>query len=313
MLLGRSYVRSIALVLWCALCSTTAAQTVEDQIRAEVTRYVDAINRGDPQAIAALYLDDPSTSSVGDGRIYQGWQTIAGVYHEVYAQAGTIAMSVDSVSVFPLAPTVALAVMRYRWVIGRGSSPDIGAMTLLYRRTPQGWRIAHDHASTFAEARPPTAPSAPPTDSGPSQPVRQTFPCTVTRIIDGDTIECSGAGRIRLIGIDTPELNQRPFGIRASSALAALIALGAEVQLEQDVEARDRYGRLLAYVWSDGTLVNWRMIREGWAVLLTYPPNVQYVDWFTDAQRRAREEGRGLWAVAGFDCLPVDRRRGRCE
>jgi len=86
-----------------------------------------------------------------------------------------------------------------------------------------------------------------------------------------------------------------------------------DVQLEQDVEARDQYDRLLAYVWHDGMLVNWRMIREGWAVLLTYPPNVQYVDWLVDAERRAREEGRGLWATGGFACRPVDRRRGRCE
>jgi len=113
--------------------------------------------------------------------------------------------------------------------------------------------------------------------------------------------------------MDTPELSQSPFGVQAGSALAAFIPRGSDVQLEQDVEARDRYGRLLAYVWLDGTLVNWRMVREGWAVLLTYPPNVQYVEWLTDAEHRAREEGRGLWAAGGFDCRPVDRRRGRCD
>ena len=306
--------RRIALLLWFGLCSTAAAQTVEDEIRAEVRRYVEAINRSDPQAVAALHLHDTKTSSVGDGHVYRGWQTIAEHLRAVYSQAGTIEMTVDSVSIAPLGTDVAVAVMRYRWVSGRVSSQSVtGAMTLLYRRTPQGWRVAHDHTSTLATSTPATTALGSPTDSGPSDPVRQTFTCTVTRIVDGDTIECTRAGRIRLIGLDTPELSQAPFGVQASSALAAFIPLGSDVQLEQDVEARDRYGRLLAYVWLDGTLVNWRMIREGRAVLLTYPPNVRYVDWFVDAEQRAREEGRGLWATGGFDCRPLDRRRGRCQ
>lgn len=159
-------------------------------------------------------------------------------------------------------------------------------------------------------------PSRPDTvvmDSGPSHPVRATFGCKVARIVDGDTIECTPAGRIRLIGIDAPELSQAPFGAEAAATLATLIPPDSHVLLEQDIEGRDKYGRLLAYVWRVRTLVNWRMIREGAAVLLTYPPNLQYVDSFTDAQQRAREEARGLWASGGFNCLPVDRRRGRCD
>jgi micrococcal nuclease len=151
------------------------------------------------------------------------------------------------------------------------------------------------------------------TDSGARSPRRETVSCTVTRITDGDGIECEGIGRVRLIGMDTPELNQRPFGRQAAAALGALVRVGARVQLEPDVEARDRYNRVLAYVWVGGTMINWRMVREGWAVLLTYPPNVQYVDAFTDAERRAREEGRGLWGSGGFECLPRDHRAGRCE
>ena len=156
-------------------------------------------------------------------------------------------------------------------------------------------------------------PDAAVTDAGPRHPVRATVPCTVTRIVDGDTIWCSGMGRIRLIGMDSPESDQGPFGAEATSALAALIPLGTEVQVEQDVEARDRYGRLLAYIWDRGTLVNWLMVREGWAVLLTYPPNVQYVDWFANAQNRARAEQRGLWRKGGFACLPVEHRRHHCD
>jgi len=60
-------------------------------------------------------------------------------------------------------------------------------------------------------------------------------------------------------------------------------------------------------------LLNWRLVREGWAVVLTIPPNVQHVDWLVDAQRRARAENRGLWARGGFNCPPGDHRRGRCE
>jgi endonuclease YncB( thermonuclease family) len=187
-----------------------------------------------------------------------------------------------------------------------------------------GFRPAYGQpcARATAVARPlvptatPTAATHPDTAAthlGPIHPVRATASCSVTRIVDGDTIWCSGVGGIRLIGMDSPEADQEPFGADATSALAAFIPPGTEVQLEQDVEARDRYGRLLAYVWHDGRLVNWRMVREGWAVLLTYPPNVQYVDWFTSAERHAREEQRGLWAVSGFDCRPIDHRRRRCD
>ncbi|UCD23009.1 MAG: thermonuclease family protein [Gemmatimonadota bacterium] len=142
-------------------------------------------------------------------------------------------------------------------------------------------------------------------------PVRETVPCTVERLIDGDTIECRGSGSVRLIGMDTPERDQRPYGSQATDALDAMLA-GARVTLEFDVERRDQYNRLLAYVWADTTLVNLAMVRDGWAVVLTYPPNVQYVDRFTQAQAEARERGAGLWGTGGFDCLPRDRRRGRC-
>lgn len=151
-----------------------------------------------------------------------------------------------------------------------------------------------------------------PLQRGPSKPARDTEPCSVARIIDGDTIECDDAGRIRLIGVDTPELSQDPEGTMAAQALADLIPVGTVVDIEGDVEPRDIYGRLLGYVWYDGALVNWTLVRNGWAVLLTYPPNVQYVEWLTAAQRQAREEARGLWAIDGFACLPRDRRRGVC-
>src|SRR6266567_183711 len=147
--------RLSALLLCLPLASTAAAQTFEDQIRAEVTRYVVTINRGDPQAVAALYLNDARTSSAGDGQIYRGWHRIADLFREVYSRAGSIEMTVDSVAVLPLGSDAALAVMRYRWVLGRmNSQPVAGAMTLLYTRTPQGWRDRRGHPTRNAPRLP---------------------------------------------------------------------------------------------------------------------------------------------------------------
>lgn len=148
--------------------------------------------------------------------------------------------------------------------------------------------------------------------SPPAGPVREARSCVVARIVDGDTFTCRDGTRVRPIGIDAPEVSQRPFGRQARAALAELLPVGTEVRLERDVQLVDRYGRLLAYVWRDTLLVNWAMLRDGWAVLYTIPPNVQYVDEFTEAQAAAREQRWGLWAVDAFDCLPQDHRRGRC-
>ena len=305
----------LALVLLCLTFSSPAsAQAVEDQIRAEVRRYVDATNGGDPKAVAALYLDTAAATSFGDGEMYRGWQAIAEILRQAYAQDNSIQMSVDSVDVLRLGPDAAIATMLYRWVLrGPPGRTFTGAMTLVYLRTPNGWCVAHDHTSTLAPDSRSVSTSPPLTDSGPRGPARATSNCTVTRIVDGDTIECSRRGSVRLIGMDAPESNQEPFGSQATAALAAFIQPGSTVQLELDAETRDRYDRQLAYVWSGGLLVDWALVRQGWAVQLTFPLNVQYVDWFTEAERRAREEARGLWAIGGFDCRPVDRRRGNCD
>jgi endonuclease YncB( thermonuclease family) len=138
-------------------------------------------------------------------------------------------------------------------------------------------------------------------------------PCPVTEIVDGDTIRCGELGRVRLLLIDTPERDQKPWGARARSALEALLAVGSEARLESDVQARDQYGRLLAYVYrSDGLQVNEMMVRNGYAVVLVYPPNVRHVDPLRTASREAQEAKRGLWSTAAFDCAPRDHRAGRC-
>jgi micrococcal nuclease len=69
--------------------------------------------------------------------------------------------------------------------------------------------------------------------------------------------------------------------------------------LETDVELRDRFDRLLAYLWLDGELFNETIVEEGYAVVATFPPNVKYVDRFLAAERRARQAGHGLWSACG--------------
>lgn len=138
---------------------------------------------------------------------------------------------------------------------------------------------------------------------------------TVVRVVDGDTLRVrlgSAEERVRLIGIDTPETHgagglRECFGAEATSRLSALLPPGTPVRLVRDVEARDRYGRLLAYVYrrSDGLFVNLAMVREGFAATLTYPPNIAHADQFVDAARVARRSDRGLWKRCGSADVPL--------
>jgi micrococcal nuclease len=129
-------------------------------------------------------------------------------------------------------------------------------------------------------------------------------PYPVTRVVDGDTIVVSIAGeenKVRLIGVDTPESvhsdesQNVPYG-QISSDFTRNALEGQQVYLEYDVEPNDQYGRILAYVWLDDVMFNKTLLMEGHAVLATYPPNVRYVDEFTDLQTQARNDGNGLWA-----------------
>lgn len=112
-------------------------------------------------------------------------------------------------------------------------------------------------------------------------------------VIDGDTIYVMGLGKVRYIGIDCPEVG-KPYYEQARSLNAQLVQ-GRSVQLELDVQERDKYGRLLAYVYADGEMVNARLLEEGLATLLTIPPNLRYVELFEDALRRAKEDNKGMW------------------
>lgn len=136
--------------------------------------------------------------------------------------------------------------------------------------------------------------------------------CVVGQVADGDSFRCQDGRRVRLIGIDSPERSQGALGARARDALAGLLPLGVPVRLEYDVAARDQYGRELAYAWSKSRLINEAMVRGGWAVLYTVPPNVKYAVRLKQAQNEARDSGAGLWTQGGFNCLPSDFRRRLC-
>lgn len=313
---------AILLLVAPILQASSSQSDLPREITAEVERYVAAVNRGDARQVADLYARKAGVSSAGDGEVTTGWSAVLGLYRDFLEALGRVRMRVESLTVAPVGSDGAVAVFKYEWmgVKGRDTVRHRGAMTLVYERTPQGWRVVHDHTSSERGGASSRAPAAEEVvagaglyPGGPAGPVGPVERCSVSRVVDGDTFECAGGVRVRLIGIDTPELSQAPFGAAARDALLKLLPVGAEVELERDVEVSDRYGRRLGYVWWNGVLVNWQLVRGGWAVLLTVPPNVRYVEAFQEAQRRAREEARGLWAVEGFSCLPADRRRGRCD
>ncbi|MFC1957820.1 thermonuclease family protein [Chloroflexota bacterium] len=85
------------------------------------------------------------------------------------------------------------------------------------------------------------------------------------------------------------------FGIEAWQANRKLVE-GKEVRLERDVSETDKYGRLLRYVWVDGTLVNAELVRQGLAEAKAYPPDTKYQDYLEQMETEAREAGRGIWA-----------------
>ncbi len=115
----------------------------------------------------------------------------------------------------------------------------------------------------------------------------------VVRVVDGDTIELESGEKVRYIGINAPETGQ-PFASSAS-ALNSTLVLGKTVTLEFDVQTKDQYGRLLAYVYVDTVMVNTHIVQEGMAVIATFAPNVKYQDAILKAQQEARESCKGMW------------------
>ncbi len=140
---------------------------------------------------------------------------------------------------------------------------------------------------------------------------------TVTRIVDGDTLKIRYWGKeesIRLIGIDPPEsrVNKKAkrdakrsgqdiktitaMGKKATEYVESLVKPGDLITIEFDAQQRDRYDRLLGYVYlSNGKMLNEEIVKAGYANIMTIPPNVKYQDRFLRAYKEARERERGLW------------------
>src|SRR3954467_4688914 len=127
---------------------------------------------------------------------------------------------------------------------------------------------------------------------------------TVTRVVDGDTVHIAIGGAdetVRYIGVDPPESVKPNTPVqcfaKAASAANERLVDGQRVRIVYDAERRDRYGRLLAYVYraGDGAFVNAALVREGYARTLTIPPNVRFADRFASLAREARDARRGLW------------------
>lgn len=124
---------------------------------------------------------------------------------------------------------------------------------------------------------------------------------TVVRVIDGDTIEINTGEHVRYIGIDTPETKDprkvvQCFGKEAAAKNTELVS-GKKVRFEKDITDKDKYGRLLRYVYIGDTMINLELVKTGYAKAYTYPPDVKYSNLFVEAQNVARNANLGLWGA----------------
>jgi micrococcal nuclease len=132
----------------------------------------------------------------------------------------------------------------------------------------------------------------------------------VVKVHDGDTVTLMINGRMRktrLIGIDAPEMNQRPWGRQAKEHLIDIMNhTDWMVTVETDEVSQDKYGRVLAYLWTNNNeLINERMVRDGYAVLFTIKPNVRYRAAFSRAEKLAQQEMKGIWGPKGLKEAPA--------
>lgn len=120
----------------------------------------------------------------------------------------------------------------------------------------------------------------------------------VVRVYDGDTIQIDDGRKIRLIGVDAPEVEspytkEEPYGSLSRKYLSSLLA-GKKVFIKEGEESRDRFGRTLAYVYADGILINGRIIRDGWAKAYVRFDH-EYKELFTTYEKEAKAKGLGIW------------------
>ncbi len=156
---------------------------------------------------------------------------------------------------------------------------------------------ADDNTPTTTEPAASSA-AAPTLTTEAVSPAPTTMAVDLVDVVDGDTIHVRHQRRIesvRLIGIDAPELGE-PYAAEAASALATLLR-GQPLTLELDIEPRDRYGRLLAYLTAGSTFVNAELLRLGLVTVYTVPPNIAYETELREAQTEAEAAGAGMWAA----------------
>lgn len=185
----------------------------------------------------------------------------------------------------------------------------------------QTWDVTRRGATPRSPLPTPDLPGLPDDTGGDAAPgatvtppVDGTWQATVDRVVDGDTVVLRVADprdtavergtrvRARLLRIDAPEVARdgRPgecLAARATQHLRRLLPAGSTVTAAWDVERRDRYDRELVHLWRDGTWVNGTMLRDGFATVVTVPPNVAHGDAARAMEERARDVGAGLWSA----------------
>ncbi len=164
--------------------------------------------------------------------------------------------------------------------------------------TPESAQTSPDFAS--AGFRPGFAPNA-----------------EVIATVDGDTVRlrfASGDEVVRLLGVDTPETVDpnraaQCYGAEASAFVAELLPPGTQVLVTRDLQARDKFGRLLGYIYraADGTFVNIELLRQGYADTLSIEPNTTFRSQFAQAKRQAAATRSGLWGICDGPDQPLDR------
>ncbi len=118
----------------------------------------------------------------------------------------------------------------------------------------------------------------------------------VTRVIDGDTIEIENGDRVRYIGMNTPEIeNSECFATEAGEINKNLV-LGKIVRLEKDVSETDKYGRLLRFVYVGDIFIDDYLVKDGYAKIMTVPPDIKYKNQFSQSEKYAKENNLGLWS-----------------
>lgn len=131
----------------------------------------------------------------------------------------------------------------------------------------------------------------------------------VIKVVDGDTFDVRLVNgkeeRVRLLLVDTPETKHpkkpvQPFGPEASTFTEKTL-LNNNVKLEYDIEKRDQYGRLLAYVYIDGKMLNEMLLEKGLARVVVFPPNTKYVDEFKAIQKQAQAKEIGIWSLENYN------------